>query len=198
MRNIIKATIISIALPLATPFAAGAMPSDTGATGATGTEAEQSYPAAVRLWAPQAAQADPSAQYNLGMQYYGGDGVPQDDTQAANWFRKAAAQGYAPAQYSLGLMYLEGNGVPRDHAEAARLFRAAAEQGSADAQFRLAMLYFQGQGIATDYVAAYKWLTLVAERGNELAAEKRQIIAAQMTPDEIEAARKLAEQWQLQ
>ena len=42
MRNIIKATIISIALPLATPLAAGAMTGDTGTTGGAGTVAERS------------------------------------------------------------------------------------------------------------------------------------------------------------
>ena len=191
MRKIITVTALSTVLAWAAPLAA-----DTDARN-IGHGLERAYPSAIRLWAPQAAQADPGAQYNLGMQYYGGDGVRQDDTLAADWFRKAAAQGYAPAQYSLGLMYLEGRGVARDHAEAARLLRAAGEQGNALAQYRLAMLYFQGQGIATDYVSAYKWLTLVAERGNALAAEKRQTVARQMTPAEIEAARKMAEQWQL-
>lgn len=192
MRNIIKVMVLLIALPLTAPIAA-----ETVADG-TGYVAERTYPAAVRLWAPKAAQEDPSAQYNLGIQYYGGDGVRQDDTQAAKWFRKAAAQGYAPAQYSLGLMHLDGLGVRRDHSEAARLFRAAAEQGNPGAQYRLAMLYFQGQGISADYVAAYKWLTLVAERGNELASEKRQTVASRMAPDEIAVARRLAEEWQLQ
>ena len=44
-----------------------------------------------------------------------GLGVPQDYTEAVNWFRKAAEQGYAQAQYKLGVMYDEGLGVTQDY-----------------------------------------------------------------------------------
>jgi TPR repeat protein len=41
-------------------------------------------------------------QNNLGVMYYGGEGVPQDYAEAVKWYRKAADQGYAPAQAGLG------------------------------------------------------------------------------------------------
>ena len=50
--------------------------------------------------------------------YDQGQGVPQDDEQAASWFRKAAEQGVAEAQYNLGKMYDEGRGVPQDDKQA--------------------------------------------------------------------------------
>jgi len=63
-------------------------------------------------------QGDAEAQYNLGVMYYSGEGVPEDYTEAAKWFRKAAEQGHAEAQYNLGVMYDSGDGVPKDDVEA--------------------------------------------------------------------------------
>ena len=34
------------------------------------------------------------AQFNLGVMYAEGRGVPQDDAEAARWYRLAAEQGY--------------------------------------------------------------------------------------------------------
>ncbi len=47
------------------------------------------------------------AQYNLGVMYANGQGVPKDEKQAVVWYRKAAEQGYADAQHNLGLMQEE-------------------------------------------------------------------------------------------
>jgi TPR repeat protein len=60
------------------------------------------------------------AQYNLGLMYGKGWGVPQDYAEAAKWYRRAAEQGYAKAQYNLGVMYYNGEGVPQDYAEAVK------------------------------------------------------------------------------
>ena len=35
---------------------------------------------------------NPKAQFNLGVAYYTGQGVPQDYTEAVKWYRKAAEQ----------------------------------------------------------------------------------------------------------
>ena len=53
------------------------------------------YAAAHREWLPLADQGDAQAQFNLGLMYANGRGVPQDAAQALTWFRKAAAQGHA-------------------------------------------------------------------------------------------------------
>jgi TPR repeat protein len=42
-----------------------------------------------------AESGDAVAQHKLGMAYATGEGVPQNDAQAAAWFRKAADQGFA-------------------------------------------------------------------------------------------------------
>ena len=72
------------------------------------------------------------AQFDLGVLYAKGIGVPQDDGEAEKWYLKAAVQGHVGAQFNFGLMYYNGEGVPRDHEETAKWWRKAAEQGLAD------------------------------------------------------------------
>ena len=67
-----------------------------------------------------AEQGDADAQYNLGVMYATGEGVPQDEAEAVRWYRLAAEQGIATAQTNLGPMYDIGEGVPQDEAEAVR------------------------------------------------------------------------------
>jgi hypothetical protein len=44
--------------------------------------------------------------------------MPQDDAQAAIWYRKAAEQGNADAEFALATFYGAGRGVRQDFAEA--------------------------------------------------------------------------------
>ena len=66
----------------------------------------------------RANAGDADAQTTLGVRYNNGAGVPQDDTEAVAWHRKAAEQGVADAQFNLGLAYYDGEGVPQDDGEA--------------------------------------------------------------------------------
>ena len=65
-----------------------------------------------------AIDGDVSAQYNLGVRYMNGEGVPQDYKEAVRWYRMSAEQGNARSQLNLGLMYMNGEGVPQDYKEA--------------------------------------------------------------------------------
>src|SRR5512138_370554 len=72
------------------------------------------YTQAARLFRPLAEQGIASAQFNLGMMYAKGQGVPQDYQAALKWYRRAAEQGHASAQNNLGLMYERGRGARQD------------------------------------------------------------------------------------
>jgi TPR repeat protein len=76
------------------------------------------YTQALKEWAPLAEQGDARSQYNLGLLYENGRGVPKDYKQAFAWYRKAADQGYANAQFNLGVMYANGQGVPKNRVTA--------------------------------------------------------------------------------
>jgi hypothetical protein len=59
-----------------------------------------------------AQKGDPAAENALALRYASGDGVRQDDTEAAHWFTKAAENGNTKAQAALGTRYWAGRGVP--------------------------------------------------------------------------------------
>jgi len=124
------------------------------------------YATAYRLIKPLAEQGYAKAQYNLGVLYNKGIGVPQDYTEAMKWYRKAAEQGLADAQYNLGVMYHEGEGIPQDYAEGMKWFQKAAEQENADAQYNLGVMYHKGEGIPPDYIETSKWYWKAAEQGH--------------------------------
>jgi uncharacterized protein len=153
------------------------------------------FATALREWRPLAEQGDALAQYNLGVLYRKGRGVPQDDVQARQWFEKAAAQGQAKAQYNLGTLFLNGGGVPKDYQQALRWFRMAADQGEAVAQTKIGIMYDDGQGVPHDVVQAHKWYNLAATNGDKPAAELRDALAKQMTPAQIAEAQQLAREW---
>ena len=153
------------------------------------------FATALREWRPLAEQGDARAQYNLGVLYRKGRGVPQDDVQARQWYEKAAAQGQAKAQYNLGTLYLNGSGVPKDYQQALRWFRMAADQGEALAQTKIGIMYDDGQGVPHDFVQAHKWYNLAATNGDKPAAELRDALAKQMTPAQIVEAQQLAREW---
>ena len=140
--RLIRRGIVALAL-LAT------LPGAPVAAGQTFDEAaaayeRRDYATAVRGFRVHAGQGHAGAQYNLGLMYANGEGVPEDDAEAVKWYRKAAEQGHASGQFNLGGMYANGWGVPEDDAEAVKWYRKAAEQGHASAQFNLGLMYANG------------------------------------------------------
>jgi uncharacterized protein len=92
-------------------------------------------------WYRKAAdRGNAGAQYNLGLIYANGWGVPQDYAAAASWYRKAADRGKAGAQYNLGLMYANGQGIPQDHVSAHMWWNLSAARGDKDAAKNLDMV----------------------------------------------------------
>jgi putative methionine-R-sulfoxide reductase with GAF domain len=80
-----------------------------------------------------AEKEDPAAQNALALRYASGDGVTQDDTEAARWFTKAAENGNVKAQVALGTRYWAGRGVPPSLTQAyfwTVLARAAGDKNS--------------------------------------------------------------------
>lgn len=124
------------------------------------------YAKAMSLFRPAADQGNPIAQYNVGILYENGQGVPQDFRQAAEWYRKGADQGYSEAQNNLASLYLAGSGMPANIEEGVKWLRAAATQGHGGAQYNLGMLFAHGQGVTKDFKQAEGWLRLAADQGD--------------------------------
>src|SRR5215831_10534046 len=75
--------------------------------------------------AQSADQEKAAMNFNLGLRYQAGEGVPKDLSKAAELYQKAADQGNADAQASLGFLYAQGEGVPKDLSKAAELYQKA-------------------------------------------------------------------------
>jgi uncharacterized protein len=86
---------------------------------------------AAKEWRPLAEEGDPEAQYNMGLLYLDGKGVPESPAEAANWFRRAAEQDYEKAQHNLGAMYGSGQGLKRDYIQAYKWLNICAAKGNA-------------------------------------------------------------------
>jgi uncharacterized protein len=76
----------AVALMLAVSFA-GSVAAGALEDGVAAYE-KGDYTTALRLLRPIADQGDAGAQYNLGLMYANGQGVPQDYAAAANWCAK--------------------------------------------------------------------------------------------------------------
>ncbi len=124
------------------------------------------YDAAFREWLPLAMKGHVEAQLNLGFMYNQGLGVPQDNIEAAKWYRQTAEQGLAEAQAELGTLYFHGLGVPQDFFEAEKWSRKAALQGHPTGQFNLGTMYVFGLGVPRDYSKAATWFRKAAQQGD--------------------------------
>jgi len=135
----------------------------------------------------RAAQGNAEAQLQLGMRYAEGDGVIQNDKEAARWFEMAAKQGLAEAQYQYGLALLQGRGVVQDYKAAFGWIEKPARRGYARAQYSLGELYRYGTGTAIDKARAYLWFNLAAAQGVDAATKARDSLVWQLKPEQIAA-----------
>jgi TPR repeat protein/tRNA A-37 threonylcarbamoyl transferase component Bud32 len=129
------------------------------------------YEKAFAYYSKAAERGHAGAQFNVGRMYDRGQGVSQNDDQAADWYRRAARQGYAAAQFRLGMMcyegrlYYKGRGAENDDRQAADWYRRAARQGYAAAQNNLGMMYRNGEGVERDDKQAVEWYRRAVEQG---------------------------------
>jgi uncharacterized protein len=126
----------------------------------------------------------------------GVDAVKRGDyATAIREFRELAAQGHSGAQTNLGLMLSKGWGTPPDDAEAVKWYLQAAEQGQPVAQNNLGALYLTGSGVPKDPVVSMMWLMLASENGYAAASSAVEQQTQQMTPRQLDVAKRLAAVW---
>ncbi len=150
------------------PEAGAAAPASQRAASEPAANAADKLPNAIGNPALRAAAlgGNPAAEYELGVWFSEGRGVPQNLEEAARWLARAADRGLAPAQYRLGTLYEKGHGVKKDLIEARRLYLAAAQQGNAKAMHNLAVLHAVGfEGSNPDYKTASEWFQKAADHG---------------------------------
>jgi TPR repeat protein len=95
---------------------------------------EEEYSTEFRENLLPAQQGDAKAQIFVGYLYETGQGVQQDYTKAAEWYRRAAEKGSPIAQEQLGNMYRYGRGVSQNYVLAYMWLDLAARQGNNQAK----------------------------------------------------------------
>jgi len=102
-RRLPAGVALAMTIALAGPTALAQSQSDSGPGPGPAAQAAGGgdYSTAARLWRQRAEQGDAAAQYNLGMAYRAGRGVPQDMGKATQWLHKAARQGLVDAYNTL-------------------------------------------------------------------------------------------------
>jgi hypothetical protein len=107
-----------------------------------------------------AERGDPVAQFNTGVSYATGAGIPIDQEKALIWWHRAAERGHDLAQYNLGFYYATGQGLTMDPVKAVFWYKKSAEQGDVKAQHALGLCYFNGEGVPKDEIEAYAYFNL--------------------------------------
>jgi len=130
-------------------------------------------------WVHDAAErGNRDAQYDLGIRYRDGEGVPNKDlTEAYTWLRKAASQGH-PAANDAAHDLLTAAKYDFDNLESERFLRVIAEKGNLDAQYFLGwrLKYISSMMIDQEKKAeiireSKKWLQLAASHGHHRAQQ---------------------------
>jgi TPR repeat protein len=123
------------------------------------------YKGALEVWQPLAEKGDVAMQLLVGSIYDYGQGVPQDDAEAAKWYERAAKQGSAKGQYQLGALYAR-SGQVKNPVEGYKWLSIAAHTLSGGSQ----------EGVTADQ-----------------ATTMRALLEPQLTPDQIAQAKKEAD-----
>ena len=92
-----------------------------------------------------------SACNKLGLIYYAGRGVKQDDLKAVELYTKACNGGEATACSSLGFMYRNGIGVKRDNLKAIKFYTKACNAGDTPGCRILGIMYAKKENLIIGY-----------------------------------------------
>lgn len=112
-------------------------------------------------------------------------------------FERLAKLGHPVAEWLMGNIYFFGQGVPRNFVRAREMFENSAEQGYFPAFAPTAQMHEQGLGTPPDPSKAYLWYNVAAAQLPDSAErtdmiQRRETVAQQLTPAQIEAAQKRA------
>ncbi|MGB3553020.1 MAG: tetratricopeptide repeat protein [Jannaschia sp.] len=111
-------------------------------------------------------------------------------------FRVYAKSGNADAEELIGVLYALGLGVEEDDERAFEWYLRSAMKGHPGAQSGVGWYYEEGIGMpAPDLVRAYMWYVLSAIGGDPDAAISQEEVVKKMTPEEIERALVLVEDY---
>ncbi|NCW10250.1 MAG: sel1 repeat family protein, partial [Gammaproteobacteria bacterium] len=127
------------------------------------------------------------ANVNLGLLYFDGLGVTQDQKKAFSLFSIAARENLPEAHHMLGLQLYQGMGVPIDLQEALQNFKDAAVLGYPESQYMLAYLYQSGDLGKVRADLAYVWSKIASDYSNLEVAQELNYLTTLLLDDDEQA-----------
>lgn len=121
---------------------------------------EQNFEKALTWFRRGITNGDVLCEYEMGLMYFRGYGLPKDVLKAADYFKAAADQDFASAQVHLGTLFLDQGDVQT----AMRYFELAARHGHIEAFYYLAEINNQGVGRERSCGVATAYYKIVAEK----------------------------------
>ena len=113
----------------------------------------------------QAQKGIAAAQYQLGLAYEAGDGVPKNDKKAFEWMRESAKQGYGKALCQLGVYYMKGIFIEKSETLAVYYFNQALQKGVSEAHNYMGVCYELGFGVTPSKEKAFYFYEKAAKEG---------------------------------
>ena len=107
---------------------------------------------------PKAKKIKPYLQYQIGMMYLKGLGIPVDNQKAAEYFEKSAELGNQYAKRLLAFEYISGKNFEQNIDKAIFLLTECANGGDAFSCYKLGNLYLKGEIVNQDLDKAEKYL----------------------------------------
>ena len=130
------------------------------------------YAFAVGFWKLAADKGDATAMKNVGVCYENGQGVPQDNAKALEWYKRLEAVDSERGKKAIANLQNpinQANAAYRagDYAKAVELYRKAADMGNASAMHGLGTCYATGNGVTKDFAKAIEWYKKAIANGSE-------------------------------
>ena len=152
---------------------------------------DQDYKKALYYLSYDASLGDDKAQYNLGIMYKKGLGVPVNNNEAFSWFFLSANQGNILANYALGHSYLKGSGIKQNYKLALKAFKYSALREHPTSRLLIGNMYYQGQGVIVSYSRAFLWWNLAQDLNIDGASENISMIKKKMTKGQYSKAKEM-------
>ncbi len=149
-------------------------------------------------WYRKAADAgNPEASVKVASLLLGSGGTRTDAeySEIRQRCEDAAKRNFSPGAFCLALLYKRGIGTVKDPDEAAKWFGRAAELGHSRAALELGEAYWKGVGVKADLVTAYMWIWLAVNSKVPEAERDEQEILKELSPKQVEQAKKKAVEW---
>lgn len=111
------------------------------------------------------------SQFQMGLRYAAGDGVPQNAYKAKELYEAAAKKEFPPAKTKLGQCYMVGFGTAQNEEKAFNLYKEAFELEDVEGQTYLGLCYVDGVGTDQDFPRGFSLILDAGENGDLYAMD---------------------------